>query len=256
MPAFQRAHGHHRGHATGLASVVSCAIAARTESLRPVIVELGGSAPCRVGFRLDGRGTGHFWWSARANSARPIFERPGRSRCLAISYSSARVFGVDAPTRLRCATAAACLPRAVLLALGMCAIDRLLRAPACALVMLRWAAVRCFVLAIAGVYPGVRRCTPCQGVHRVESTPASNCVSRTRCSPRSARTPSPNGPPANWTPRDHPRPHQDGQEAQIVRLVRDGLPNAEVAAADRHEGALASRGAAAHVRPRTGGTHS
>jgi hypothetical protein len=78
MPAFQSAHGHHRGHATGLASVVSSAIAARTESLRPVIVELGGSAPCRVGFRLDGRGTGHFWWSARANSARPIFETPGQ----------------------------------------------------------------------------------------------------------------------------------------------------------------------------------
>jgi len=89
---------------------------------------------------------------------------------------------VDAPTRLRCATAAACLPRAVLLAFGMCAIDRLLRAPACALVMLRRSAVRCFVLVITGVYPGARCCTPHQGCtgHRLISgcalCPAVDCV--------------------------------------------------------------------------------
>ncbi len=63
-----------------------------------------------------------------ASSARPIFDRPGRSRRLAISYSSARVFGLVPPVRLRCATAAPCLPSAVLVFAGMCAIVFLLDA--------------------------------------------------------------------------------------------------------------------------------
>src|SRR5262245_35183577 len=63
-----------------------------------------------------------------ASSARPILDRPGRSRRLAISYNSARVFGVVPPVRLRCATAAPCLPSAVLVLAGMCAIVFLLDA--------------------------------------------------------------------------------------------------------------------------------
>src|SRR5205823_14839934 len=59
-----------------------------------------------------------------ASSARPIFERPGRLRRLASSYSSCRVFGWVDPVRLRFATAAACLPSAVRVFFGMLAIVR------------------------------------------------------------------------------------------------------------------------------------
>src|SRR6266516_6507679 len=57
-----------------------------------------------------------------ASSSRPIFDRPGRSRRLAISYSSARVLGEAAPVRRRWATAAPCFPSAVRVFSGRCAI--------------------------------------------------------------------------------------------------------------------------------------
>src|SRR5204862_2573200 len=81
--------------------------------------------------------------SARASSSRPIFERPGRLRCSAISYSSWRVFGDDPPVRLRLATAAPCWPRAVLVRAGRWAIVRFDFAAAAAFLTLRLAACRC-----------------------------------------------------------------------------------------------------------------
>jgi len=69
---------------------------------------------------------------ARASSSRPIFERPGKLRRFASAYSSWRVLGDDAPLRLRRATAAPCLPRAVRVLAGRLAIAAscgLLRVP-------------------------------------------------------------------------------------------------------------------------------
>jgi hypothetical protein len=64
----------------------------------------------------------YFSPSFLASSSRPIFDLPGRSRCRAISYSSARVLGEAPPVRLRRATAAPCLPSAVRVFAGRCVI--------------------------------------------------------------------------------------------------------------------------------------
>src|SRR6266496_2651552 len=80
-----------------------------------------------------------------ASSSRPILDRPGRSRRLAISYSSARVLGEAAPVRRRWATAAPCLPSAVRVFSGRCAIVLLAVAACCAFFALpvaaRWVLV-------------------------------------------------------------------------------------------------------------------
>jgi AcrR family transcriptional regulator len=86
--------------------------------------------------------------SARSSSSRPIFERPGRFRRLASSYSSARVLGDEPPRRLRAATAAPCFPSAVRVFLGMWAIVRFDRAAACAFFTFRFAAATCLLLAM------------------------------------------------------------------------------------------------------------
>ena len=67
----------------------------------------------------------------------------------------------DAPVRLRCATAAPCLPSAVRVELGMCAIVFLLLAADCAFLTLRRAVCVCFVVAMPQLYPvspGASRC--------------------------------------------------------------------------------------------------
>jgi hypothetical protein len=75
-------------------------------------------------------------------------DRPGRSRCRAISYSSARVLGEALWVRLRRATAAPCLPSAVRVLAGRCAIV-FLAAPACwAFFTLRLAARACLLVAM------------------------------------------------------------------------------------------------------------
>src|SRR5262249_52622630 len=78
---------------------------------------------CRIRPRLDRSGRrrvsggpdeerGYFSPSALAPSSRSIFDRPGRSRCLASSYSSARVLGEAALVRVRVRRAAAAPGRA------------------------------------------------------------------------------------------------------------------------------------------------
>src|SRR6266496_5979235 len=88
-----------------------------------------------------------------ASSSRPIFDRPGRSRRLAISYSSARVLGEVPPTRLRRATAAPCLPSAVRVFAGRCVIVFLRLADCWAFFTLRLAACVCLLVAIHIHYP-------------------------------------------------------------------------------------------------------
>src|SRR5690242_12368827 len=96
---------------------------------------------------------GYFSPSFLASSSRPIFDRPGRSRFLAISYSSARVLGDAPPLRLRWATAAACLPSAVRVLAGMWAIVFLLVAACWAFFTLRLAACDCLLVAIVVASP-------------------------------------------------------------------------------------------------------
>src|SRR6201993_5336279 len=96
---------------------------------------------------------GYFSPSFLASSSRPIFDRPGRSRFLAISYSSARVLGDAPPLRLRWATAAACLPSAVRVLAGMWAIVFLLVAACWAFFTLRLAACDCLFVAIVVASP-------------------------------------------------------------------------------------------------------
>jgi phosphate transport system protein len=79
---------------------------------------------------------------------------------LASAYSSAFVFGVEPPLRLRAATAAPCLPRAVRVLAGMLAIERLRPAPACALRTFRFAAATCLRVAMRRSFPAVSRDSP------------------------------------------------------------------------------------------------
>src|SRR5262249_18100008 len=91
-----------------------------------VVTALAPPAPARTApsSRQPRRGVAGSYFSprARAKSSRPIFERPSSPRRRAILMSSARVFGDLAPVRLRLRTADACLPKAVRVRLGMCAI--------------------------------------------------------------------------------------------------------------------------------------
>src|SRR5438270_3855393 len=95
----------------------------------------------------------YFSPSFRASSSRPILERPSRPLRWAIFISSALVLGVDPPVRLRLATAAACLPNAVRVFLGMLALVFLLLVDFWSFLTLRRAACRCLVVAIASTYP-------------------------------------------------------------------------------------------------------
>src|SRR3954454_8619676 len=106
------------------------------------------------------------WPRARASSARPIFERPGRARRFASSYSSCRVFGLVPPRRLRRATAAPCLPSAVRVLAGMLAIDRFFSAPARALRTLRFAACTCLVVAIGNLHVARAHTTGAAGLEQ------------------------------------------------------------------------------------------
>lgn len=72
---------------------------------------------------------------------------------LAISYSSARVFGRDEPVRLRWATAAACLPSADRVLFGMFEMLRLRLAAEMALRTFLRAACCCLCVAITGQIP-------------------------------------------------------------------------------------------------------
>jgi hypothetical protein len=67
----------------------------------------------------------------------------------ASSYSSWRVCGVDAPVRRRRAVAAPCFPRAVRVFFGMLLIVRFDSAALRAFLMFRFAACRCFVVAMS-----------------------------------------------------------------------------------------------------------
>jgi hypothetical protein len=61
---------------------------------------VGASVPPVAAQRLSRLSAAHFSQSSRASSSRPILERPGRSPCLAISQSSARVLVESPPVAL------------------------------------------------------------------------------------------------------------------------------------------------------------
>src|SRR6266487_3575558 len=147
------------GAATSAASSKVSSMPAPTLHFRSVLLtNPGGSmrGRCRIRPQRDrsGRqwvsgssrpGGRYFSPSALASSSRPILDRPGRSRRLAISYSSARVLGEAAPVRRRWATAAPCFPSAVRVFSGRCAIVLLAVAACLAIFTLAVAARRVLV---------------------------------------------------------------------------------------------------------------
>src|SRR5581483_6252527 len=77
--------------------------------------------------------------------------------------SSSRVFGEVPPVRLRFATAAACLPSALRVFFGMCAIVRFFFAAPIAFLTFLRAAARCFFETMLDLPLRSRTCVPTQG---------------------------------------------------------------------------------------------